>query len=93
MHLCPPPPHTHTVFHPHRCSGLLAQLHVDLLQGVAPRSQVGESNWASTLSSRLLSEAYASSSQQGGQGPDRLPFRPVRGREAREYAQLSAVSR
>ena len=68
--------------------GLLAQLHIDLLRGIATRSQVGPSNWASTLSARLLSEAHAMQLP-----PTRLPFRPVRGKEARHYSQLSAVQR
>jgi hypothetical protein len=72
----PPPP------------GLLAQLHVDLLRGIATRSQVGQNNWTSTLSARLLSEAAAQQAPLA-----RLPFRPVRGKEARDYAALSAVNR
>jgi hypothetical protein len=69
-------------------AGILAQLHVDLLRGIATRSQVGQNNWVTTLSARLLSEAHAMQLS-----PSRLPFRPVRGREAREYAKLSAVDR
>lgn len=69
-------------------TGTLAQLHVDLLRGIATRSQVGQNNFASTLSARLISEAHAM------QLPlSRLPFRPVRGREARDYAKLGAVDR
>lgn len=69
-------------------AGILAQLHIDLLRGIATRSQVGQTNWASTLSARLLSEAAAMQLP-----PSRLPFRPVRGKEARDYAALSAVDR
>jgi hypothetical protein len=69
-------------------AGILAQLHVDLLRGIATRSQVGQNNWVTTLSARLLSEAHAMQLPAS-----RLPFRPVRGREAREYAKLNAVDR
>lgn len=61
---------------------------MDLLRGIATRSQVGENNWASTLAARLLSEGHAMQLP-----PSRLPFRPVRGKEARGYAQLSATQR
>ncbi|WIA09907.1 hypothetical protein OEZ85_010121 [Tetradesmus obliquus] len=68
--------------------GLLAQLHVDLLQGIATRSHVGLDNWVTTLAARLASEAHAMQ-----QPLTALPFRPVRGREAAEYAALGARQR
>ncbi|WIA29977.1 hypothetical protein OEZ86_000075 [Tetradesmus obliquus] len=68
--------------------GLLAQLHVDLLQGIATRSHVGLDNWVTTLAARLASEAHAMQQPLTG-----LPFRPVRGREAAEYAALGARQR
>jgi hypothetical protein len=69
-------------------AGLLAQLHVDLLQGIATRSHVGLDNWVSTLAARLASEANAMQQPLAS-----LPFRPVRGREAAEYAALGARQR
>jgi hypothetical protein len=69
-------------------AGLLAQLHVDLLQGIATRSHVGLDNWVSTLAARLASEANAMQQPLAS-----LPFRPVRGREAAEYASLGARQR
>jgi len=82
------PSHSHTFFWRPPAAGLLAQLHVDLLRGIATRSQVGQNNWASTLAARLLSEAHAMQLPAS-----RLAFRPVRGKEARDYAALSATQR
>lgn len=70
------------------CVGILAQLHVDLLKGIATKSHVGLENWVSTLAARLISEANAMQ-----QPLIQLPFKPVRGKEAAGYAQLGAVQR
>lgn len=68
--------------------GLLAQLHIDLLRGIATRTPVGPDNWTSMLASRLAGDATALD-----QPLDQLPFRPRRGREPAAYAALGAVQR
>lgn len=59
-----------------------------MLKGIATKSHVGLENWVSTLAARLISEAHAMQ-----QPSKQLPFKPVRGKEAAEYAQLGAVER
>jgi hypothetical protein len=49
---------------------------------------VGLDNWVSTLAARLASEANAMQQPLAS-----LPFWPVRGREAAEYAALGARQR
>jgi hypothetical protein len=69
-------------------AGLLAQLHIDLLQGIS--HSVGPHNWASVLAARLQAEAHAAHLKGPQYAP---PFKPQRGREAREYAALGAAQR
>jgi hypothetical protein len=72
----PPPP------------GLLAQLHIDLLRGIAHRHQLDAANWLPYLANRLVADAGALR-----QHLLLLPFHPKRGREAPEYAVLPARER
>eukprot|EP01024_Parvocaulis_polyphysoides_P015015 TRINITY_DN16437_c0_g1_i1.p1 TRINITY_DN16437_c0_g1~~TRINITY_DN16437_c0_g1_i1.p1 ORF type:complete len:537 (-),score=73.84 TRINITY_DN16437_c0_g1_i1:311-1921(-) len=61
-------------------AGLIAKLHMDLIIGISPKSQVSLDNWAQYLSNRL--KPY----------PE-VNFKPSKGQEIQEYSTLSSSDR
>ncbi|GMH35160.1 hypothetical protein BSKO_03028 [Bryopsis sp. KO-2023] len=67
--------------------GLLASIHMGLLRGISPRSQINEETWTVYLASKLLAQHI----REGKRAE--LHFAPQKGHEMEEYAALSSTNR
>ena len=58
-----------------------------LLRGISPRAQINEANWVTALATKLRDQ------WRHEHGISELPFAPIKGQEAEEYAKLHALNR